>query len=89
MTTNAPETPFPALLRGFREEYGLTQQQLADRLEISKNTVKAWERGDPRRQPHILTREGVKARLDFLWLGVDSKAPRPQRVPVANSPDQA
>ena len=82
MTTNAPETPFPALLRGFREEYGLTQQQLAVRLEIARNTVKAWERGDPRRKPHVLMLEAVLARLTAWETEL-------QRVPVANSPDQA
>ena len=66
MTTSNAETPFPAFLRGFRRTYGLTQQQLAETLEISKNTVKAWERGDPRRQPHILTKEGVFGRLTKL-----------------------
>ena len=66
MTTATPDKHFPAILRGFREEYGLTQQQLAETLEISKNTVKAWERGDPRRQPHILTKEGVFGRLTKL-----------------------
>jgi len=42
---------------------GVTQQGLADLLEVSRNTVKAWERGDPRRQPHILTQEAAVARL--------------------------
>ena len=63
MTTQATETPFPALLRAFRLQHSLTQQQLANRLEIGKNTLKSWEANDPRRQPHILTREGVLARL--------------------------
>jgi len=36
---------------------------LADLLEVSRNTIKAWERGDPKRQPHILTQEAVIARL--------------------------
>jgi DNA-binding XRE family transcriptional regulator len=42
---------------------GVTQQGLADLLEVSRNTIKAWERGDPKRQPHILTQEAVLARL--------------------------
>ena len=80
MTTDTPEQGFPAILREFRLRHKLTQQQLADRLQIARNTVKAWEHGDPRRQPHILTREGVLARLTVyeqeLLCG-----------PVANSPD--
>jgi len=63
MNTQAPETPFPARLKAFRATYGLTQQQLADALEISRNTVKAWERGDPRRRPHVLMVEAVVTRL--------------------------
>ena len=79
MTTQATETPFPARLKAFRATYGLTQQQLADALEISRNTVKAWERGDPRRRPHVLMVEAVVTRLT-AW------ATELQRVPVANSP---
>jgi transcriptional regulator with XRE-family HTH domain len=79
MNTQAPETQFPALLRAFRLQHSLTQQQMANRLEIARNTVKSWERGDPRRQPHILTREGVVARLTVYERELQS-------VPVANSP---
>jgi len=82
MTTQATETPFPARLKGFRQEYGLTQQQLADALEISRNTVKAWERGDPRRRPHVLMVEAVVTRLT-AW------ATELQRSLVANSPSQS
>ena len=82
MTAATSETPFPALLKGFRRDYGLTQQQLADALEISRNTVKAWERGDPRRRPHVLMVEAVVTRLT-AW------ATELQRSRVANSPDQA
>lgn len=63
MPQAASETPFPSVLRAFRAEYHLTQADLAQALEISVNTVKAWERGDPKRKPHILTREGILARL--------------------------
>ena len=79
MTTATSETPFPALLRGFRQTYGLTQQQVATRLEIARNTVKSWERGDPRRKPHVLMAEAVFARLTAWEREL-------QRVPVANSP---
>jgi len=79
MTTQATETPFPARLKAFRATYGLTQQQLATRLEIARNTVKSWERGDPRRRPHVLMVEAVVTRLT-AW------ATELQRVPVANSP---
>lgn len=80
MTTDAPEQAFPAVLRAFRAKYGVSQQRLAERLQIARNTVKAWEHGDPRRQPHILTREGVVARLTVYERELQSG-------PVANSPD--
>jgi transcriptional regulator with XRE-family HTH domain len=80
MTMAAPETAFPALLRAFRQANGISQVKLAERLEIAKNTLKAWERGDPRRQPHILTREGVIFRLRVLEVELHGS-------PVANSPD--
>ena len=63
MTTDTPEQAFPSVLRDFRRKYGVSQQRLAERLQIARNTVKAWEHGDPLRQPHILTKEGVLARL--------------------------
>ena len=63
MNPDTTEQGFPAVLRDFRAKYGVSQQRLAERLQIARNTVKAWEHGDPRRQPHILTREGVLARL--------------------------
>jgi DNA-binding transcriptional regulator YiaG len=62
MTTDTSEQAFPSVLRDFRRKYGVSQQRLAERLQIARNTVKAWEHGDPLRQPHILTKEGVLAR---------------------------
>jgi hypothetical protein len=59
MTTETPEQGFPFVLTRFRKDYGLTQQ------------VKAWEHGDPRRQPHVLTKEGALARLEWISLELD------------------
>ena len=80
MTPDTTEDGFPAVLRAFRANYGVSQQRLAERLQIARNTVKAWEHGDPRRQPHILTREGVLARLTVYERELLCS-------PVANSPD--
>jgi transcriptional regulator with XRE-family HTH domain len=80
MITAASQTHFPALLRAFRQANGISQAKLAERLEIAKGTLKSWERGDPKRQPHVLTREGVIFRLRALERELQS-------VPVANSPD--
>ena len=37
---------FGVLLKAFRTRAGLTQQQLADRLEFHRNTIGTWERGE-------------------------------------------
>ena len=71
MTTDTSETAFPAILTAFRKARGISQQQLADHLQISRSTLKSWERGDPRRRPHILTQEGVIARLNWDWIQLD------------------
>ena len=34
-----------SLIRGLRYEKGMTQKQLADRMNISDRTVSKWERG--------------------------------------------
>jgi transcriptional regulator with XRE-family HTH domain len=80
MTPDISEDGFPAVLRAFRAKYGVSQQRLAERLQIARNTVKAWEHGDPRRQPHILTKEGVVARLTVYERELHGSR-------VANSPD--
>jgi transcriptional regulator with XRE-family HTH domain len=41
-----PQLPFGELLKTYRKQQGLTQQQLARKLDIHQNTVGAWERGD-------------------------------------------
>ena len=80
MNPDTTEQAFPAVLRAFRRKYGISQQRLAERLQIARNTVKAWEHGDPRRQPHILTKEGVVARLTLYEVELHGSR-------VANSPD--
>jgi transcriptional regulator with XRE-family HTH domain len=87
MTTTAPETAFAATLTAFRKARGISQQQLADHLQISRSTLKSWERGDPRRRPHILTQEGALARLEWEWIQLDPVQEESHGDPVANSPD--
>jgi transcriptional regulator with XRE-family HTH domain len=87
MTTATPETAFAGTLTAFRRARGISQQQLADHLQISRSTLKSWERGDPRRRPHILTQEGVIARLNWDWIQLDPVAEESHGDPVANSPD--
>lgn len=40
-----PNRPFRHYLREWREYRGLTQQQVADRLETNKGNVSNWENG--------------------------------------------
>ena len=86
MTTETPETAFAATLTAFRRARGITQQQLADHLQISRSTLKSWERGDPRRKPHILMQEGVLARLEWDWIQLDPVEDESHGDLVANSP---
>jgi tetratricopeptide (TPR) repeat protein/transcriptional regulator with XRE-family HTH domain len=43
--SNAPDS-FGALLQAFRHRRQLTQQQVADKLGVHRNTIGTWERGD-------------------------------------------
>ena len=86
MTTETTETAFPAVLTAFRKARGISQQQLADHLQISRSTLKSWERGDPRRKPHILMQEGVIARLNWDWIQLDPVDVELHGSRVANSP---
>lgn len=51
-TTDQAPPDLPGALRQLREELGLTQTQLAERLGVSLRTVARWESGEsqPRRQ---------------------------------------
>jgi transcriptional regulator with XRE-family HTH domain len=40
-----PRRPFRQYLKEWRETRGLTQQQLADRLETGKDQISRWENG--------------------------------------------
>ena len=42
-TRIGPKKPFRVYLKEWREHCGLTQQQLADRLETHKGTISRWE----------------------------------------------
>ncbi len=42
-TRIGPKKPFRVYLKQWREHRGLTQQQLADRLETHKGTISRWE----------------------------------------------
>jgi DNA-binding XRE family transcriptional regulator len=58
---------FAAKLAQHRQRLGLTQAGAAALLDVGLRTYATWERDDdPKRRPHVLTQEGVLARLEKL-----------------------
>ena len=55
----APEMPFPAILRAFRARLGWTQGQAAEWLGISPRALEYWESGDPARVPSRVCQAGA------------------------------
>ncbi|MEU0676323.1 helix-turn-helix domain-containing protein [Streptomyces sp. NPDC006172] len=80
MTTQSPGTPLPPPKerRRLRERASLTQAQLAARLGVSRETVRAWEAG--RTNPRGRRREAY-AKLLATLAGPPTLAPEPARAP--------
>ena len=63
------DPPFGVRLRRFREEAGLTQEELASRAGLTPNAIGALERGERRRPyPHTL-----RSLADALQLSEDQR----------------
>lgn len=45
VTLIGPKRPFKIYIREWREKFGLTQSDLADRIESNKTSVSRWETG--------------------------------------------
>ena len=73
------EMQFQEFLREFRAKHGLTQQMPADALEISRNTLKAWE---PDRRGQDKTGDAAPAWRSERQLGL-STACRFRPAPLA------
>jgi transcriptional regulator with XRE-family HTH domain len=60
---------FSDILKSLREEYGLTQQELADKVQKSKSSINMYERGE--REPNFETMENFadlfNVDMDFLY----------------------
>ena len=65
-----------ARIRAARQAAGLTQDQFADLLDVSKATVSAWERDVDRPRFDLLSavRGALRTSLDWLVCGDDPKA---------------
>ena len=75
------QTILGARLQFLRKEAGLTQKQLAERLNMRDNTISQYEKGD--RTPSVETQMNI-ARLfgvsiDFLVGRTDDRSPLPER----------
>jgi transcriptional regulator with XRE-family HTH domain len=68
-----PRTPIRLYLAKWRDRKGLTQQQVADRLETSDVTISRWETGE--RRPDLNAQaayaEALGIELPDLWRDPD------------------
>ncbi len=55
------EYTFGELLRKFRVRKDITQQELADRLHVHRNTIVAWEKGNGLPKVRTMVEELAKA----------------------------
>lgn len=72
---------FSKILRLLRHEKLLSQQELADRLGISKSSINMYERGE--RQPNFETLEKI---ADFFHVDIDYLLGRTSRTPKVIPP---
>lgn len=74
------------LIRQRRTKRGLTQADLAEKVEVSRNTVNRWENADPRSKPTEASRKALAKHLggaaaDYEWGDDDyERAERLERV---------
>jgi transcriptional regulator with XRE-family HTH domain len=59
----------PDKIRKAREHAGLSQQELADRLSVTRTSVINWERGHTRPLRLILRLLAAETGVDEQWLG--------------------
>lgn len=72
---------YPALVRNLRQTLGLTQEELARRMDVSFATVNAWENG--RHRPiRSLARQLIEMARSAGMEGLDSQQDRGE-PPVA------
>ncbi|WBB60992.1 helix-turn-helix transcriptional regulator [Streptomyces sp. WMMC500] len=68
LVARSPVLPLPAERRRLREAHGLTQQDVADALQVRRATVGNWESDDPKRstEPRPPERDAYARLLDRL-----------------------
>ena len=71
-------------IREYRQRRGLSQEALAERLEVSRQAVTKWETGKARPSTEKLLRLAQVLEVPLEQLaGAEEKPPRSQRVPRA------
>lgn len=70
-------------MKKLREDAGITQQEMADRLEITKRRYGNWERGD--REINLIDAARV---ADILHCTLDELAGRDFPAPTSLAPDE-
>ena len=70
-------------LREARRIAGITQQQLADRVKVTKSAISQWERGETaniKLETFFAVAEALN--VDAKWLALDVKSNRPEDHPL-------
>lgn len=69
---------FAQRVRSARVRAGLSQERLAQKLSISKNTVARWESGAVPRADHTMTQLADELGVSLRWLidGAEDDAPK-------------
>ncbi|QNO15391.1 helix-turn-helix transcriptional regulator [Alkalicella caledoniensis] len=62
-------------LRKLRKERGLSQEQLAEKINVSRQAVSKWEQGGgyPETEKIILIAKNLNVSLDYLLVGIESE----------------
>ena len=73
---------FAEKLRALREQYGLSQQQLAEAIGVTRQAVSLWERGSTLPDSVTLLRLAEEFNVEAEWLLDDTRTgePEPRRV---------
>jgi transcriptional regulator with XRE-family HTH domain len=79
----------PDKIRKAREHAGLSQQELADRLSVTRTSVINWERGHTRPLRLILRLLAQETGVDEQWLGQEGALVSLPTEPDVTNPDSS
>jgi transcriptional regulator with XRE-family HTH domain len=84
-----PQWTVPDKIRKAREHAGLSQQELADRLSVTRTSVVNWERGHTRPLRLILRLLAQETGVDEQWLSQDGALVSVGTDSVLTNPDSS